>query len=890
MALIGERRSMLNYLPNTITTFATKSRQTIGSLIKNVKADKAQFSELVRTVSNFQGGADYAPVAIKPLSTINAENLVDLFRDLDLRFSRYFQASNGISILANSLTDTMLARISKLEQDIGYLENFIDNYNFISGKDDLFNFSYIENFDNMLGSNEYESTIVPYVDRDGTTLPSNISGGGQVDQSSCRFKIGDSLQYINAVGLIKSANIKTNYSQSLSSSSNPENLFDAQHSKTWSVSVKSPVILTALPIDIEKYISYDYSYLLGAKTILELELNKNTEMDSIKISPNLSDGLTLMQIALESSVLSAGQQSSNTSIPGSGFTLKKLLNNPISLSSNVDIPFPLSRVKKIILIFNQDTYTRSEQVATNNETTARALHEVIMRNRKFKSKDHNVFQDLVLSFFRKNSSIDEAKRNEYLYNEYYTYKYPIQSSIKEGTVYSSIRDTNTSKEEVDNNTGMRNTTILSRMAESVVLHFLGPRFNLISNTMFTDSRSAPTHGMISSMNNSGFLPQANVNSRDSLLSGGSEAIIPGLNFENNGGILGTQDQVNSYQYNFSIKSIQFCKTIFSSLQDADYDNKAIFISKKIPVNGKILALKAKVNVDKNSNVINNSLKDLKEANSYELSFSVKENPIQENDWIPIIPYDADKISSEVLFVNKVSRTAALRFHPKSTSLRVYENGILLNPNNYSVNVSNSSIFIPNFNENNVYVSEYDFDNTNYSQNYIDITSLYSDTPISTMSSGLSQGEYFIKTDSNNSVTINQLPYIDYDQYSTASYSSGMGTINSINNVSYSPIKVKLSDGSYAVNLTNYIKGNFEKTAFYETSEVLFYQNGKNIIFNKQILEPFNVIYNYINNKIRFKLIIRNNYNNLFSPGSVDNVIVKMKLNNLDSFSEKMLGL
>ena len=881
---------MLNYLPNTITTFATKSRQTIGSLIKNVKADKAQFSELVRTVANFQGGADYAPVAIKPLSTINAENLVDLFRDLDLRFSRYFQASNGISILANSLTDTMLARISKLEQDIGYLENFIDNYNFISGKDDLFNFSYIENFDNMLGSNEYETTVVPYVDRDGTTLPSNISGGGQVDQSSCRFKIGDSLQYINAVGLIKSANIKTNYSQSLSSSSNPENLFDAQHSKVWSVSVKSPVILTALPIDIEKYISYDYSYLLGAKTILELELNKNTEMDSIKISPNLSDGLTLMQVALESSVLSAGQQSSNTSIPGSGFTLKKLLNSPISLSSNVDIPFPLSRVKKIILIFNQDTYTRSEQVATNNETTARALHEVIMRNRKFKSKDHNVFQDLVLSFFRKNRSIDEAKRNEYLYNEYYTYKYPIQSSIKEGTVYSSIRDTNTSKEEVDNNSGMRNTTILSRMAESVVLHFLGPRFNLISNTMFTDSRSAPTHGMISSMNNSGFLPQANVNSRDSLLSGSSEAIIPGLNFENDGGILGSQDQVNSYQYNFSIKSIQFCKTIFSSLQDADYDNKAIFISKKIPVNGKILALKAKVNVDKNSNVINNDLKDLKEANSYELSFSVKENPIQENDWIPIIPYDADKISSEVLFVNKVSRTAALRFHPKSTSLRVYENGILLNPNNYSVNVSNSSIFIPNFNENNVYVSEYDFDNTNYSQNYIDITSLYSDTPISTMSSGVSQGEYFVKTDSNNSVTIDQLPYIDYDQYSTASYSSGMGTINSLNNVSYSPIKVKFSDGSYAVNLTNYIKGNFEKTAFYETSEVLFYQNGKNIIFNKQILEPFNVIYNYINNKIRFKLIIRNNYNNLFSPGSVDNVIVKMKLNNLDSFSEKMLGL
>ena len=881
---------MLNYLPNTITTFATKSRQTIGSLIKNVKADKAQFSELVKNVSNFQGGADYAPVVIRPLSVISAESLVDLFRDLDLRFSRYFQASNGISVLANSMTDTMLARISKLEQDISYLENFIDNYNFISGKDDLFNFSYIENFDNMLGSNEYDATKVPYVDRDGSTLPSNISGGGQVDATSCKFKIGDSVQYVNAVGLIKSTNIKTNYPQSVSSSSNPQNLFDGQQSKVWSVSVKSPVILSSLPIDIEKYISYDYSYLLGAKTILEFELNRNTEMDSIKISPNLSDGLTLMQVALESSVLSGDEMSANSSVPGSGFTLKKLLNAPVSLSSNVDIPFPLSRVKKVILIFNQDTYTRSEQLASNNETTSRALHEVIMQNRKFKSKDHNTFLDLVLSFFRKNTSIDEAKRNEYLYSEYYTYKYPIESSIKEGTVYSSIIDTNTSKEEIDLNNGMKNTSILSRMAESVVLHFLGPRFNLINNTMFADSRSAPTHGMVSSMNNSGFLPQSNANSRDSLLSGNSDAIIPGLNFENNGAILGSENQVNSYRYNFSIKSIQFCKTIFSSLQEADYNKKAIFISKKIPVNGKILALKAKVNVDKNSEAINNNLKDLSNPNSYELSFSIKENPTQENDWIPIIPYDIDKISSELLFVNKISRTAVLRFHPKSISLRVYENGVLLNPSQYSVNVSNSSIFIPNFNENNIYVSEYDFDNSNYSQNYIDITSLYSDTPISTVSSGVSQGEYFVKTDSNNSVTISQLPYIDYDQYESASYTSGMGTVNTINNNSYSPIKIKLSDGSYAINLTNYIKGNFQKTAFYETNQVLFYQNGKNIIFNKQILEPFNIIYNYINNKIRFRLIIRNNYNNLFSPGAVDNVIVKMKLNNLDSFSEKMLGL
>ena len=71
---------------------------------------------------------------------------------------------------------------------------------------------------------------------------------------------------------------------------------------------------------------------------------------------------------------------------------------------------------------------------------------------------------------------------------------------------------------------------------------------------------------------------------------------------------------------------------------------------------------------------------------------------------------------------------------------------------------------------------------------------------------------------------------------------------------------------------------------------LLYQHGKELIFSKPITQPFNVIYNYINNKMRFRLIIRNNYKNIISAGSVDNVVIKMKTNNLDPLSERMLGI
>ena len=38
------------------------------------------------------------------------------------------------------------------EKDIKNLETFIDNYEFISGKDDLYTFSHIEKFDNLNNS------------------------------------------------------------------------------------------------------------------------------------------------------------------------------------------------------------------------------------------------------------------------------------------------------------------------------------------------------------------------------------------------------------------------------------------------------------------------------------------------------------------------------------------------------------------------------------------------------------------------------------------------------------------------------------------------------------------------------------------------------------------
>ena len=287
------------------------------------------------------------------------------------------------------------------------------------------------------------------------------------------------------------------------------------------------------------------------------------------------------------------------------------------------------------------------------------------------------------------------------------------------SIYSSFSNDKKSFQDIYTENRIRNVSPLSRMVESIISHVLGSRFNAINNTMFKDNRNISNSGRLSTMTNSGFTPERNSNFSDRMTQNDADPIIPGLSFNSDGGITSVADTVNTYQYNFSIKSIQFFKTILNPNSSSAVNNKAIFISKKIPVDGKILGLKAKINYDDNSSV-NYSVVDLKNINSYELSFCFKENPNQESDWIAIVPFGSTKIESEVLFFNRNTKTAKLRFHSKSSNIRVYENGSLLNPNGYTVNVSSSNVLVNNFNENSIYVAEYDLDRDNYSQDYIDM--------------------------------------------------------------------------------------------------------------------------------------------------------------------------
>jgi len=254
---------MLNVLPDTVKTFSENSQKTVGSLIRSMRVDKAQVAELVRNLSTFSAGPTYIPTVSISRELIKSEFFVDFFRDLEIKFSRYFDATNSINVVINSMTEIMLSQIAKTEKAIAYYENYINNYEFISGKDDLYNFSYIENFDNNLNSNEYESQKAIYTDRGEPSF--SLNGNGYVDPVSSTFKIGSGINLVNINDNIKEVKVFSNYQNYISSSSNPRSLFNEDDSDVWSVSITSPVVITSSMDEISKYIDYDYSYIVRRK-------------------------------------------------------------------------------------------------------------------------------------------------------------------------------------------------------------------------------------------------------------------------------------------------------------------------------------------------------------------------------------------------------------------------------------------------------------------------------------------------------------------------------------------------------------------------------------------------------------------------------------------------
>jgi len=812
---------------------------------------------------------------------MNVESVLEFFRDSGLRVGQFFSAASSISNVLNSMVSIFSSEINKLEKDILFLENFIDNYQFIVGEDDLFNFNYIENFDNDINSFVNESSTINLFDRDGVNFSEN--GNYKIDTALSKMSVSTGATFINPIENISEIKQTSNFSEYETTNTNFDKLFNESKKDNWSVTIKSPFLLTSSMPELSKYVTYDTSYIKGAQAVNEVSFLMPVEMDFIRVTPNDGNGLQLLQVVLVKtnpvmSIASTSIQDEYIDFP--------VLHSPLLLNKTVDIVFEKSRVKKIIFIFNQSKYVRSENTPIRQEVNSKILRDIVNSKKKNRNNKSQTLQDIVYFYFKGSYNGNISKKNTEFYSDYYSNKYPVSQEYSDFGFIEKMYGY--SDEEINAKisdlTEEKNSSAIENIVHSIVQHVVDSRSNLFNTKIYRSTRNSANDNLISTSRTDGFIPVKNDQESYSLDFQKQDPLAPGLNLDDATKYLESKEISNSYEYSFSLNAISF------GINNTQNENKACFISKKIEMDGAPLGVKGIVNIVKERRDLSFTNYDLSEAGSYELSISWKDVIDSEISWEPLMSEVDGKIDSEVLFFDNLN-LAQLRFMPNESSIKVYKNGFLENPNLWSYsNIGNYIKYDLNIDRNAIYVVEYEVDLINYKQNIVDIDSLSNSSfAVRVYTASGTPGEKFLGTSSGNKVTLSYVPFIE-DNFGTAVYNDLYGTINTTENIGYSPVVVVLDNGMTAVNLTNYTKNSFEKGSFYDTDQYLFFQNGKELIFNKPISNQLTVTYSYIPSSLRFRLIVRNNIPGIYNGISVDNVILKCKVKNLDPFSEKLLRL
>lgn len=866
---------MLQHLPENIQTFSSQSRKTVSSLIQNIKADKTQVSSLIENIRSFDANANYSPSLALRYSRLNIEGVVEFFRDSSLRMNQFFSASSALSVALNSVASIYSSEIEKIEKDIFHLENFVNNYQFIVGEDDLFNFNYVENFDNNLSSYSSDSQTIKLFDRDNIDFNSN--GNYYIDPVLSKMTIANGIDFKNQLINIDRVSEVNNYSSHLTTDSDFRLVLDEDPANNWTVTVKSPFLINSELPESKSYVNYNSSYNKGAQSFFEISFINPVEMDTIRVNPNDCIGMQLLQVVIEKT------DPVNSALGNTEFSV---LSSPLLIDKSVDVVFNKCKVSKIKFIFNQSKYYRTENVPITQELNSKMLQEIVDARRKEKSNSPSRLQDLVYFYFKNANDIEKNKNNRKAYTEVYSYRYPLLEEGYSDGVNEKLSELTESeiltksREIIDS----KNINAIENIVQTIVQHVIGSRNNLFNTTVYRTGRPGSTNNRMASLKSDGFIPVKDEFDNFDNLFQKEDPIAPGVSVDSVARYLSNREDSNSYEYTFSIKNILF------GLTQTSIQNKACFVSSKIETNGFPLGVKGVVNkVNARRDLTFNNY-DIRESGSYELSITYKDSIKSEDDWIPLFAGSSNYIESEVMFFDTFN-LAKLRFIPQQSGIKVYKNGILENPNNWEYEeLGNSILYKSSLDRTSTYSVDYSLNNTEYSQSIIDIDSLSnSNFAVRAFSSGGNSGEKFTSTGPGNKIPLSFIPYIE-DKFSGAYYSETHGTINTESNMGYSPVTVTMADGQVAINLTNYTNNSFLRSSFYNTSQYLFFQNGKEIVFNRPINQLLTVNYSYIPSSLRFRLILRNTLPGQYNGISVDNVIIKCKVNNLDPFSKKLLRL
>jgi hypothetical protein len=685
---------------------------------------------------------------------------------------------------------------------------------------------------------------------------------------------------------IKSINFYTNFpTENISSDTGIKNIITGNSNNSWNLTVKSPSVINSSIFSQAQFQGFnaDSSGIVGAEVAVSVELNRSVDAQRIRISPNIGQGLYITQIVLDRDITNSNTSDNQTNKISA-------LSAPIYVDRNLDIDFAKTKIKGFIIFLKQKNYNRTKLPTIQSELNSKLIAMLTKAIRNEKKKSHDLLQDYVITFFLKDSNKNYILRNKNIYNYDYSKYYPVEQSKKQINLLKEIKK-DVSPSDLESKNLFKNSDFISNMVFAIVSYSLGAKFRGLNSSTYIESNLLSNVKSIGNYNSGGILPLGDSNISENNVHLLKET-YSSFNKADALDSMNNIEKTNLYEYMFSINNISLFTTdnIVTIAQQTPYIKRSNFVSKKIRLEGKPLSVK--MMVDYLNTTVSSSSGDMSDPTSVEFSVTVKDNPVTESDWYPIMPYTEKQITAELMMFNTSDGKAKFRFAPKQETISLYEDGKLLPSSSYTV--TGIYLFVTSRKPNSIYVCNYQPINEATSKEISLFSKNLSSPILSTYSSEGKNGERFTNLNYDNSLTLSQTPYIDRSKFSNASYNFYAGTVTSSNSSfgnfdysSYSPVKVIFDDGTVAKNISNYILTDTQVPSFQDRNDYCFIHYDNTLIFNKNITMPLRVIYEYIPDIFRYRVVFRT-LNNSQENYSIDRLMFKFSSEKEDAITNNFI--
>lgn len=789
-------------LENYIRTLASGNQRRVSEVLREATVSKQDVQTVINTLSSLQALPDVKIAKINPLSVITADEMKMNLRDVQTHFADMFRMSNLLSVFLQSQSAVLSSEIKALSDEINNLEKLVENYSFLLSENSAYNYAYLETFSDDKNRDNFDFRLT---DRAGGFFTDQEQA--YVNSASGNLILAPSI--IDPYPLVGQI-IKSNIGSNIVTQTPLRNAFNRVESEGWLLNISTPTpIATSMP---------EAAGVVGAQIILEATLPQVSSCNQIDISPIAEQDIDIVRV-----IVFAGDND---------FQGVDVLTTPIAINAATSLTFPIQSVKKIQILINQRKYTRPALGADLGEL----LHSNLwgeLCSRQPQDEAMGVDSNIMRSNIRGHKHLS-------------IFDYVISHNREHMSWSIPTADAPAAMNQIESLIRLRRNK-LAGLNEDILL---SSQTRLLSSVVhMTASQSLYSHlqGLTTKVieNNNQELEVG----KDPLLSNLVSLRLQAPKFIR---------KPTSYKYLLGLKNVSIGLNVLRK--------KGVHISKPLQSNGDMGQVRLRVS-EKHFRSDRSDI-DSSRVSSVEYSVSNIAEPREESDWTPILPVDQVFVEAERLLVDSLGR-GYLRFPAAiDESITLYKNNIRVNPDEliYAPNqqtVIGLKVRFSSNSKNDVYTVDYfpagDPTLVRFSDFNFDLP------PLMAAHTSSGPGEWFERTSGRNSVALSHYPYIDYNQVLDSTYVPLFGLAD------YQPITVSIA-AKVAVNLTNYTKnlpGNEsskEVPLLPDAADGYYYYHSNNVlIFNQPITVPFSVSYQYLENTVRVRTVLRVNGDSDVSP-------------------------